>query len=610
MSTLGSSQSLTSQPSGFASFMPLSNGAPSTRGRSVSVSVAASADTKAAVPVLASSSQLDTVSKRPSNARSTRSHLALGPDASHESIPEEDLEDDAIQEVDSGAELLSTSLPNATNKRKRTTTLPPALSADGIVPILAKPAATSSTPFINKTKAAGNQAGIPHRRAMSSSSAVANPAGLPKPVQGLRKLKLRLSALPEKTALSASLPTDSAPLIIPHAKRQRTQSMSSLTTPASSTTSFPFDNLHLLIQSANGGSIPTVQAGHLAASGTLFPMEMHHYIPSSPGGSSSIHLPQFDPSLFTSRSAPETNIFSPSVSATSAFIGGPFSRRTSPSASASAIARWHPTPRQSNSPSPRLWAGTPSGLDIQEPGRNEQHLSWAERSRRLTMTDSTILAVQLELAHTLGGSAIDDDDEDDDTHTQRDRNDSQPMELDDEHDMHSFRDDVTSLGYDASLDDAHGGILQPDDLDFAFDFSLESGEPPLLNHQEVVHAKLEHADSYSQAVESPEPENDAGSCATLDLQDLSDGMDNIFESLGISAGIVEGETTGSAVDEDASAHHLAYPIDSAHYHLHHHQALLSTGDVLKKALSTTLCPAAARFENTKPSRLLGETHFM
>lgn len=461
------------------------------------------------------------------------------------------------------------------------TLLPPS-AAGPVVGGTLSPQAGSSTPtsaVVSATASSAPQARDvgAHRRALSSSASSASDATKPS-FSGFRKLKFRLSALSELPSPNASpsiKKTASAPRVTgpcppaasaqPLSKRQRTQSMSQL----SSSTSFPFDNLlHGLSSSLHSHH----DAGHRLHThtvppplGTIHPLDIHNLHISS---ASSLH-PAASPHHFdslASRSAPDSNIFSPPVQSTS-HVSGPFSRSHSPSSYFHKIRSANTA--ESDAPSPASYAGeaesvTPySGVDMMDLSREYDGWSAGHRS----LTDSAILAAQQELT----GAA------------------------------------TSNVREAQHLSDYHEAMLKSD-LDLDFDFSLNSLRESSVIKQDIADSAQEGL-STGVSVTAATPDEaekeeesfqmDVGDASTADLE-----LDGVFD--GLSPGGAEG-AEDSAMAEVITAHS---PLAEEEFEEDEDEEVegseilpglgarrsksLAESIARHRALSTTLCPAAGK----------------
>lgn len=85
--------------------------------------------------------------------------------------------------------------------------------------------------------------------------------------------------------------------------------------------------------------------------------------------------------------------------------------------------------------------------------------------------------------------------------------------------------------------------------------------------------------------------------SSLDLRSLSDDVDSIFEGLAHQGGeeLLREESAPQAVIGDIQEMEGSQGGET----------ILCDGEALQKALNTTLCPAAVKFDGSKPSRSLG-----
>ena len=492
----------------------------------------------------------------------------------------------------------------------------------------------------------------PHRRAFSSS---ASDKVAQRPIPALRRLKFRLSAVSETAVLesdtssasiasgvdlsTASLPaptmttTKKITLSNPKAtmkasstkqpknKRTRTQSMSHRT---NTTASFPFDDLHLhhSMQPSQTGlpsSLHNAPSFHTSASGegTLFPFEMH--IPSSPANALD---------LLTSRSAPESNIFSPALAgghhhhhhshhahnptpsgASTSYIAGPFSRSHSPSSSL--LSYHHHSGRRSLPPNygnedEQNEADSSTALEYDGWGMEQDHLD--AHASASTLKDGK---------HQIG--------------------------------EHSF----------------HEAMLKNDDIDFAFDFSLgslgESASRPYIDDDElqggnlsleesregdesrvedsliigdeggshVADASKRSRSSTVQDTTSPEKASFAKSVMDSMLDGLDgdgDDAENSNETVKeakqkrpssltrrtsshISGDVDMSAETNDSQEPEAEQSASAEQEEGEEQDEEEDHAALLDRKAFEKALNTTLCPAAAKFSSgmdgsSKAARLL------
>lgn len=467
----------------------------------------------------------------------------------------------------------------------------------------------------------------PHRRAFSSS---ASDKIAQRPIPALRKLKLRLSAVSESAVLESdtslssipgadlsmsSLPVngsvDNKKITIasgsntkksngnskqPKNKRQRTQSMSHRT---NTTASFPFDDLHLhysMQQAAlQAGSSSSFNASTSLSDGTLYPFEMH--IPSSP---------QNALDLLTSRSAPEGNIFSPALAGHNAnvtvgntagsYVAGPFSRSHSPSSS---LLHYHRQQAGRRSLPPDY-----GNEDVQGQKAELEYDGWG-----------------MESDHALAGGRV--------LSPSASRNGKNASDAD-------------AAGMEDSF---HEAMLKNDDIDFAFDFSLGSlGESASrLNIQENggndsvnLSSELDGPDALREEGEAEERKF-SRSASILDVSNDSSGnqqsshLESFFDGLGeendnsretvkekrkksrsvekdVDMSGEGNDSTLEAEQEDDQEEEEEEMIQEAEEEERDQASPSAILDrkAFEKALSTTLCPAAAKFsiDDAKPGRLL------
>ena len=141
----------------------------------------------------------------------------------------------------------------------------------------------------------------------------------------------------------------------------------------------------------------------------------------------------------------------------------------------------------------------------------------------------------------------------------------------------------------ASSADFHEAMLK-NDIDFEFDFSLDSLDSAQREAEQSQDGTLEHCLGTGETPVSEERANEKRPrSSSIDLRSLSDDVDGIFE------GLNGGEGPLASEDGAKGQGSLQESEDD----------ILLDREAFQKALNTTLCPAASKVDGVRPTRLLG-----